>query len=82
MPLLALSVVRVAEKVLNAAADMAKKRVADQVATWLAYSPEQKRQHIQKHTIAVELTDLGHPAYRRFKELLEPWGLRKKEQGL
>lgn len=49
---------------------------------WLAFSPEQKRQYIEERTIAVELTDMSHPAYRRFKEVLEPWGLRRREQAL
>lgn len=33
-------------------------------------------------TKAVELADMSHPAYRRFKEVIEPWGLRKKEHAL
>ena len=53
-----------------------------QMGKWLAFSPEQKRQFIEERTTAVELTDMSHPAYRRFKEVFEPLGLRKKEQGL
>ena len=56
--------------------------MVDQVAQWLASSPEQKRQYMEAHTKVKELTDMSHPAYRRFKELNEPWGLRKKEYAL
>ena len=54
----------------------------NQVAQWLAFSPEQKRQYMDERTQAVELADMSHPAYRRFKEVIEPWGLRKKEHAL
>ena len=35
-----------------------------------------------ERTLAVELTNTSHPAYRRFKEVLQPLGLRQKEQAL
>ena len=54
----------------------------DQVAKWLAFSPEQKRQYMEAHTEVKELADMSHPAYRRFKEVNEPWGLRQKEYAL
>ena len=37
---------------------------------------------MEERSIAVELTNMGHPAYRRFKEVLQPLGLRKKERAL
>ena len=64
------------------AGDKAKTSVVQQVAKWLAFSPEQKRLHMEERTIAVELTDMRHPAFRRFKEVLEPLGLRKNERAL
>ncbi|CAL5224861.1 g7619 [Coccomyxa viridis] len=62
--------------------DKVRDSVVDQVAQWLAYSPEQKRQYMDAHTKGVQLTDMRHPAFRRFKEVIEPWGLRKKEHAL
>ncbi len=64
------------------AGDKVRDSVVDQVAQWLAYSPEQKRQYMDAHTKGVQLTDMRHPAFRRFKEVIEPWGLRKKEHAL
>ncbi len=52
------------------------------MAKWLAFSPEQKRQYMEERTVAVELTDMSHPAYRRFREVFQPLGLRKKERAL
>ena len=37
---------------------------------------------MDERSAPVELTDISHPAYKRFKDVLEPLGLRKKEQGL
>ena len=53
-----------------------------QIARWLAFSPEEKRKYMDERSAPVELTDISHPAYKRFKDVLEPLGLRKKEQGL
>ena len=64
------------------AGDKVRDSVVDQVSKWLAFSPEQKRQYMEAHTEVKELNDMSHPAYRRFKEVNEPWGLRKMEYAL
>ncbi len=64
------------------AGDKAKSLVVQQVARWLASSPEEKTRYMDERSVPVELTDISHPAYRRSKEVLEPLGLRKKEQAL
>lgn len=66
----------------HGAGDKVRDSVVDQVAQWLAFSPAEKRRYMDQHTKAVQLTDMRHPAFRRFKEVIEPWGLRKKEHAL
>jgi len=54
----------------------------DQIIRWLALSPERKKQYMAARTRAVDMTDLRHPAYRRFIDVTGPLGLRDKERAL
>ena len=54
----------------------------DQIVRWLALSPERKKQYMAARTRTVDMTDLRHPAYRRFIDVTGPLGLRDKERAL
>ena len=56
--------------------------MVDQIAHWLALSPHQKRCWLNDSVETVVLDDMRHPAFRRFKELYEPLGLRQEERAL
>lgn len=64
------------------AAEDLKDGVVDQIAAWLAMSPAQRSRHMAQLLKEVELDDMAHPAYARFKQVYEPLGLRDKERGL
>ena len=51
----------------------------DQINRWLAV-PSQTRLYMDSLLETVVLDDMRHPAYRRFKELYEPLGLRSEER--
>ena len=54
--------------------------MVDQITHWLSLAPDQKRRHMRKRLKTVVLSDMSHPAYRRFKEYYEPLELRSRER--
>ena len=62
------------------AADVLRDRVVEQIDQWLFISSQKKRQYMDSLLETVVLEDMSHPAYRRFKELYEPLGLRTEER--
>ena len=52
----------------------------DQIDQWLSLPPQKKREWMDGLLETVVLEDMRHPAYRRFKELYEPLGLRREER--
>ena len=55
--------------------------MVDQIAHWLSLPPNQRRRWLGLLETVV-LDDMSHPAFRRFKELYEPLGLRTEERAL
>lgn len=51
-----------------------------QITDWLSSSPQKKERWMRNLLRTVVLADMSHPAYRRFKELYEPLGLRSEER--
>ena len=54
----------------------------DQIVLWLSLSPQQRKQWMAERLEVIELDDLNHPAFARFKAVYEPLKLRDKERAL
>ena len=52
----------------------------EQITHYLSLSPQKRLRWMSSKLRTVVLGDMRHPAYRRFKELYEPLGLRKEER--
>ncbi|CAL5223143.1 g5610 [Coccomyxa viridis] len=62
--------------------DALRDAVLDQIAHWLSLPPNEKRRWLDHIVETVVLDDMGHPPFRRFKELYEPLGLRTEERAV
>ena len=54
--------------------------MVEQITHYLSLSPQKRLRWMSSKLQTVVLEDMSHPAYRRFKGLYEPLGLRSKER--